>query len=448
MNESTLVLLCRLDSQGVLGTPLDKISVAVRRFNLVKQRLLKQIRGGTLFPGSSNLVISPIKSIKGISAPGTIRYVLGTVSEMVEGSYSLEDPEDFISLDFSQLKQTPQDFIVEGSIILVKAVCLANRLLVESILVPPAEARIETMSMLSHPDIMEATNFAQPIHELQILEKQAKRSRFVVLSDVWLDQPSIYNRLQVLFDGFNAQNFLPEVFVMIGPFTSTPPKDGPRAWSHYQDLFDNFASFVERIKNARNVRFVFVPAGNDPGFMESLAPRPPMPAMIFDSWRRANLDFVAASNPCRLVYFTQEIVIYRQELTNQLRKHDLKLEAVRNPDESGLEEDLQLTQISEGSQKPQPIIIPDQQKTCKTLLDQASLSPFSLSTKAQMWNYDHVMTMYPVPDALIVAERQASYAFNYEGCSCANPGSFPSSEGSFLMYNPSQKTFELCEIPK
>ncbi len=452
----------------MFGEALDKIGVANARFNLIKQRVMKQIRGGSLLGNfsSAGIVLSPIKSIKGIVAPNTIRYVLGTISEMTEGTFSLEDPEDFIALDFTRLRSKSQDFIFEGSVVLVKCVCLGTRLQVESLIAPPAESRVETLSMLSHPDIMEATNFAQPIHELQILEKQADKARFVVISDVWLDQPQIFARFKTLFDGFNASGKLPELFILLGPFCSNPSKDGPRAWSHYQDLFDTFAEFIERIKNVRSSRFIFVPAASDPGFVESLTPRPAMPEIIFDSWKRANLDFVAGSNPCRIVYFTQEIVIYRHELTSQLRKHDLKLDVtpvVADAIVEQLSQDISKSEI-EGSQEAWPqsplesqvqtqsqqtqIQLTEQQMTAKSVLDQASLAPLSLSLQPKLWTNHHALSLYPLPDTLIVAERQAAFSAIYEGCACANPGSFPAATGSFLLYSPAQKTFDLCEMPK
>ena len=67
--------------------------------------------------------------------------------------------------------------------------------------------REETLSMLTHPDISEATNYAEPLHELKQMEAQAKNARFVIISEVWLDQPQILERLKILFDGFNERIF-------------------------------------------------------------------------------------------------------------------------------------------------------------------------------------------------------------------------------------------------
>ncbi len=291
----------------------DKIAFSLRRFNIVKQRLLKKLRTETELSKTS---LTSIKSLKGINSPNQVRHVFGLITEMSEGTFSLEDPEEFIQLDFTNLKEKPCDFVMEGGLFLVKGVCLGNKFVVHSLMSPGCEKRIETLSMLTHPDVSVATNFAEPLHELIQMETRAKNARFVVISDVWLDQSQILERLKVLFDGFNAQGSLPELFILIGPFSSNPPKDGPRAWSHYQDLFDGFAEFIERIKNVRQCRFVFVPASSDPGFVDSLLPRPPIPAEIFDAWKRAKFDFISTSNPCRIIYFSQEIVIFKNEITH------------------------------------------------------------------------------------------------------------------------------------
>ena len=180
----------------------DKILFFLRRFNILKQRLLKKLRVETEF---SKITLTSIKSIKGINSPNQQRYIFGLITEMSEGIYSLEDPEEFIQLDFTGLKEKQTDFIMEGGIFLVKGVCLGNRILVHAIISPGSEMRSETLSMLTHPDITEATNFAEPLHELMEMEAKAKNARFVIISEVWLDQPQILERLKALFDGFNAQ---------------------------------------------------------------------------------------------------------------------------------------------------------------------------------------------------------------------------------------------------
>ena len=429
-----------IKKEALLDSAKDKIMFNLRRFNIVKQRLLKQLRSDS---DSSKITLTSIKSIKGINSPNQERYVFGLVTEMSEGSYHLEDPEEFIPLDFSTLVEYPIDFVTDGGLYFMKGICFGTRFAVKSVLPVNCEKREETLSMLTHPDISEATNYAEPLHELKQMEAQAKNARFVIISEVWLDQPQILERLKILFDGFNAQGSLPELFILIGPFSSNPPKDGPRAWAHYQDLFDGFAEFIERIKNVRQCRFVFVPAGNDPGFVDSLLPRPAIPEPIFDAWKRAKFDFVATSNPCRIIYFSQEIVIFRHEITQKMRTKALNIELNSITERNQQEQQHEDTTITSN-----PLQIADYKRALKTCLNQSTLSPFNLSNQPVLWDSDHSLSLYPIPDVLITAERQNSFEFVYEDCKCGNPGSFPSAEGSFLLYNPAQKRFDLCELPK
>lgn len=434
-------IACKTDA--LYDSSKDKIMFSLRRFNIVKQRLLRQLRSEN--DQFSKISLTSIKSMKGINSPNLDRFAFGQITEMSEGTFFLEDPEDFIQLDFSGLADTPRDFVMEGGLFLLRGICSGPKFLVKSITAAPCEKRQDTLSMLTHPDISEATNFAEPLHELKQMEEHAKNARFVIISEVWLDQPQVLERLKILFDGFNAQGRLPEFFILIGPFSSNPPKDGPRAWSHYQDLFDGFAEFIERIKNVRQCRFVFVPAANDPGCVDALLPRPSIPEPIFDAWKRAKFDFVAASNPCRIVYFTQEIVIFRHEITQQMRSKSLNAQLIVNIGKSAEEQDYE-TQIQLSQDNAMQMA--DHQKALKSCLDQSTLSPFSLASQTVLWDSDHSLSLYPIPDALITAERQNCYEFAYEDCKCANPGSFPSAEGSFLLYNPAQKRFDLCEMPK
>lgn len=417
----------------------DKIAFSQRRYNIVKQRIIKQFRSSS---DSSKITLTPIKSIKGINSPSLERVLFGQITEMTEGEFYLEDPEEFIPLDFSAIKEKISSFVTEGSLVLIKGTCLGNKFLVKSISAPPCELRSETLSMLTHPDNTEATNFAEPMHELIEMETKAKNSRFVILSDVWLDQPKVLERLKMLFEGFNAQGNLPELFILMGPFSSNPPKDGPRAWSHYQDIFDGFSVFIERIKNVRNCKFVFVPSCTDPGFVDSVYPRPPIPDPIFDAWKRAKLDFVSASNPCRIVYFSQEIVVLRQEVTQKLRS--ISMNSRLN---SIYEKNKILNEEEEEDVEPAKAL-PDFQMALQSCLNQSTMSPYSIANQTVLWDSGSALSLYPIPTAFIVAERQNCYEFSYEGCKCGNPGSFPSSEGSFLLYNPAKKTLDLCEMPK
>ncbi len=88
-----------------------------------------------------------------------------------------------------------------------------------------------------------------------------------------------------------------------------------------------------------------------------------------------------------------------------------------------------------------------QLKFVKTLICQAHLSPLPLHVVPIYWNYDHVMRLYPLPDLVVVADKQRAYTHTNSECTVINPGSFPFNNFSFKVYVPSTKQVEDCAIP-
>ena len=59
----------------------------------------------------------------------------------------------------------------------------------------------------------------------------------------------------------------------------------------------------------------------------------------------------------------------------------------------------------------------------KTIVDQSHLAPFPLHIRPIHWDYAGVMSLYPLPTALVVADAEApAFALNYMGCCVMNPG--------------------------
>jgi len=75
----------------------------------------------------------------------------------------------------------------------------------------------------------------------------------------------------------------------------------------------------------------------------------------------------------------------------------------------------------------------------QTILDQVHLSPLPLTTRPTLWEYDHALRLYPMPTAVILADKYERYELTYEGCHVFNPGRFVGGGGEFEwgMYYPS-----------
>ena len=75
------------------------------------------------------------------------------------------------------------------------------------------------------------------------------------------------------------------------------------------------------------------------------------------------------------------------------------------------------------------LVTADTAQLVQTILDQSHLSPFTLSTRPTLWEYDHAMRLYPMPTAIVLADKSESYDLTYEGCHVFNPGRFVSGGG-------------------
>lgn len=69
-------------------------------------------------------------------------------------------------------------------------------------------------------------------------------------------------------------------------------------------------------------KFVFVPGPGDAGPAHVL-PRPPLARFLTADLREALPDAVFASNPCRIRYGTQELVLFRDDIEQRMRRQVL-----------------------------------------------------------------------------------------------------------------------------
>ena len=130
----------------------------------------------------------------------------------------------------------------------------------------------------------------------------------------------------------------------------------------FENIFKALDKFARKVvdNNMKESTFLFVPSSNDPGLADCL-PRPPIPSSILSPFVRQKMpNWKFVSNPCRMTLFSQEIVIFRSDLTSRLMRH-----AVREPTES-------LAAM-----------------TVKTVLSQSHLAPFPQRISPIYWGWDH-----------------------------------------------------------
>ena len=76
---------------------------------------------------------------------------------------------------------------------------------------------------------------------------------------------------------------------------------------------------------------------------------------------------------------------------------------------------------------------------CATVLQQSHLCPLPLEGQPVYWQHDAALQLYPVPDALIIADSAPMAAHTFAACACMNPVS-----PGFSGYLAPSQTIERC----
>lgn len=156
---------------------------------------------------------------------------------------------------------------------------------------------------------------------------------------------------------------------------------------------------------------------------------------------------ILATNPCRLRYCTQDIVIVRDELMSKMRRHCVlppnSLHILSGTSSSSSSSSGLLIQDEESSANEEQLMA---QHLSTTLLSQGHLSPLEINVRPVYWNFDHALHLLPQPDVIVIADRYGQFAVTQADCVVTNPGSF-SSDFRFVSYNPSSRTATPSKVP-
>jgi DNA polymerase epsilon subunit 2 len=303
----------------------------------------------------------------------------------------------------------------------------------------------------------------------------------VIASDLHLDIPSTLTALRTLLrtyspDPTDPAPTYPLAIILIGNFSSKATLTGvPGAGSiEYKEHFDALASVLSDFQTLiAHTSLVFVPGDNDAwpsAFSAGAAaplPRKPVPALFTNRVRRvvaeANREIWGAgkakgkegevmwtSNPSRFSWFgvQGEMAILRDDVLGRLHRSAIRF---GKPEEENEEEmpDASATAQAESSQDVMEVddelrappqiagrkeeLDSDTQTAralTRTILSQSHLSPFPLSVRPLHWDYAHTMSLYPLPNAVVVADSDApAFVVKYCGCTVMNPGSLDESGG-------------------
>ncbi|XP_060117253.1 DNA polymerase epsilon subunit 2-like [Heteronotia binoei] len=260
---------------------------------------------------------------------------------------------------------------------------------------PPTESSATTRAYYGNTNFFggPSSTSVKASAKLKQLEEENEDAMFVFLSDVWLDQAEVLEKLRIMFSGYSSMP--PTCFFFCGNFSSAP-----YGKNQIQSLKGSLKALADVICEYPSIhqssRFVFIPGPEDPG-PGCVLPRPPLTENITEEFRERVPFSVFTTNPCRIQYCTQEIIIFREDLVNKMCRN-----CVRFP--------------SGGMDIPNHFV--------KTILSQGHLSPLPLYVSPVYWAYDYTLRTYPLPDVIVFADKYDPFTVTNTDCLCINPVSF------------------------
>ncbi|KAG1458495.1 hypothetical protein G6F56_006390 [Rhizopus delemar] len=400
---------------SLLASPQETANAIKVRYAITKQRILRNEAFGpsSLSTGDSSAHIK-ITSIKNLAGEDGKQFTLfGMLERLADGKLHLEDMDAVIELDISQ-STYDYGLFTSGMLVIVEGIFGKDHIFhVSEINLPPAEARNMTDAVVNDVDFFGLPKSLVDEGLLKIEEKRHEEIFFLVLSDVHLDQIKVLDALKVIFNEYQEE--IPLAVILMGNFSSKPVKDLAR----YKDGFNALADIIGAHNNmALHTNFVLVPGPEDP-WGEHVLPRFSLPPHFLTRLKQKASNVHCSTNPCRIRYCTQDIVIFRENILDKYLKNLL------------LPVNLQV--------EHQHI-----KHLVRTILDQGHLLP--LLKQSSYKNFEHAQMLFPLPHTLIIADKTQNYRLDYEGTHCINPGSFTNSGMTWSIYYPSTKTTTKCSL--
>lgn len=387
------------------------------RYELLRSIVLRNEHfAPQLAPGAhAALRLATTKDLLGRQGESCLLF--GRLSTTADGRYALEDAEGSVALELEEAVPG-EGIFTEGAFVLVEGTYTdAETLHVLAVGHPPSESRAAAQRLYGHVDFC-GTGALTPksLGALRAYEAQNSDQCIAVFSDVHLDHERSLAQLHAILQGYDRAGFIPFALVLCGNFFSTGETDG-EYFERYRHAFGRLGEVLAQFPRILAAsHFVFVPGPSDP-VATPLCPRARIAAPLVERFeRRLPRAFVEhrlhwASNPCRLVYFSQEIVVFRDDIMSRMLRSAVHLGPVRDGD-------LHKYLVS-------------------TLLDQANLSPLPHQVRPVLWDHGHALRLYPMPSALVLADRCEHYELTYEGCRVFNPGPFRGGLYSWTTFYPS-----------
>ncbi|EGC37193.1 hypothetical protein DICPUDRAFT_77138 [Dictyostelium purpureum] len=409
-------LKCENFEKSLHGSSKSKSDVYRRRYQMVLQRIERaESFSAPVLQSDKNKgdyqAITPLSSLLGSYGR---KHILGTISVIEEDQFYIEDLNTKVKIEI------PPDIeiglITINTIIRASGEYLEGTFIADKIELPPKEEREISLKLLQNIDMFGERPQKKTLEQLERYEKEVDNT-ILFLSDIWLDSERVRERLDYLFSGY--EEYPPFAIVLMGNFTEHPLINGTQ-----YDLKKNFNLLATLILKYPNIhkftQFIFVPGPTDPtGSLLNILPKLPIPNVFVKEFQSKIPKSIFTTNPCRIRYCTQEIIIFRDDLTNKMRRHCI-------------------IQPSNNCHISQHLL--------ESIWSNSHLCNLTLEDKPIYWNYDHSMSLYPLPDLLVIGDKALQYEHSYCGTLSMNPSSF-STDYSFISYSTARREcgFSKCD---
>ncbi len=373
--------------------------------------------------------LTELKALLGLV--GERRFVLGFLTRPEEGRWAIEDLSARLPLDLSGA-ECAHGLFTENCVVVAEGELTPGGVFrAAAVGLPPAERRADSLAALQGLDAFGGR--VPDAREVARWRAAHADDRVIVFSDVWLDRPDVVDRLRRVLAGYAALPRPPTLFVLMGDFQSG---DATGAGASLPRLREAFAA-LGRLLSAHAAlragsRFLLVPGPGDAGDLGSL-PRPPLPAAVAGGLLAAAPHAQLCSNPCRVRHGGRELVLFRSNASRRMR--GLAVLPSGAPACAGTAPASASAAFADEA--------PGFATLVATVAQEAHLCPLPLEHAPVAWGHDHALWLYPLPDALVLAEPEAAAAAAFDACACLNPG--PLAAGGFGAWAPVANEVELCD---
>ncbi|CAB1461127.1 unnamed protein product [Pleuronectes platessa] len=419
------ISMTRHPTPSLCGLAKDKAELFRERYTILQQRTHRHelftppAIGAAVDEGQNKFQLKTIEALLGSTAKLGEVIVLGMITQLKEGKFHLEDPSGTVQLEMSKAisfnlfvlacqQRFHNGLYTESCFVLAEGWYEDSIFHVNGFGFPPTEPSSATRAYYGNINFFggPSTTSVKASAKLKQLEEDNEDAMMVIASDVWLDSVEVMEKLNLMFSGYAAMP--PTCFILCGNFSSAP-----YGKTQIKSLKESLKALADAICSYPSIhsksRFVFVLV------LKTLVQAPSCLDHITEEFRERVPFSVFTTNPCRIQYCSQEIVIIREDLVNKMCRN-----CVRLPNTN--------------------LDIPNH--FVKTILSQGHLTPLPLYVSPVFWAYDYSLRVYPVPDVIIFADKYDPFSITNTDCLCINPGSFPKSGFTFKVYYPSNKTVE------